>query len=83
MHLCWWSLPSHGCLAGHVSVGIHLREPGEKEDCTCAAEVKSAQPWLLEERGLVCCLAGRDENLCQLSRDRSAPRSALLSTARV
>ena len=40
---------------------------------TCAAEVKSAQPWLLEDSGRVCCLDGLDENLCQLSRERSAP----------
>ena len=50
---------------------------------TCAADVKSAQPWLLEDRGLVCCLEGREENLCQLSRERSDPLSAQLSTAKV
>jgi len=46
-------------------------EFGKTCDGTWEAEAKSAQPWLLEDSGLACCLAGLDENLCQLSRERS------------
>jgi hypothetical protein len=48
---------------------------------TWAAEAKSAQPWLLEDRGRVCWRAGLEENLCQLSRDRSMSRLCWLTTA--